>query len=61
MEPFLKYGTQGINFGSFVATYVISTERWDALSPEIQELMTTAGKAATLSGCQVVRLPTVLT
>jgi len=53
MEAFLKHGTQGINFGSFVATYVISTERWNTLSPETQELMTSVGKAVTLSACAV--------
>src|SRR5690606_36844027 len=31
LTPLLKYGTQGVNLGSFVATYVISQERWDAL------------------------------
>lgn len=53
MEAFLEHGTQGINFGSFVATYVISTERWNTLSPETQEIMTSVGEAATMSGCEV--------
>lgn len=51
MEAYLEHGTQGINFGSFVATYVISTERWNTLSPEVQEIMTSVGEAATMSGC----------
>lgn len=53
MEPFLKYGTQDINFGSFVATYVISIDRWNALPANVQEAMTKAGEAVTRSGCAV--------
>lgn len=52
MTPFLKYGTEKMNFGSFVGTYVISTDKWNALTPEMQELFARAGEAATRSGCQ---------
>ena len=52
LTPLLKYGTQGVNLGSFVATYVISQERWDALSPEVQAAMEKAGDEATKRGCE---------
>lgn len=53
IHPVLKYGTQNANFGSFVVTYTISQQRWDALSPEIQTVMAEAGEAATLHGCEI--------
>lgn len=51
--PFLKYATQEVNFGSFVVTYVISQNRWDQLDEATQQLLSDAGEAATLHGCEV--------
>ncbi|MGI6856746.1 TRAP transporter substrate-binding protein DctP [Mesorhizobium sp. 1B3] len=51
--PYLKYATQDLNFGSFVVTYVISQQRWDQLDAETQKVLTEAGEAATMHGCEV--------
>lgn len=53
LEPELKWGTQEMNFGSFVASYVISEDRWQKLSPETQKAMTDAAEAAIASSCQI--------
>lgn len=54
VTPHLKYATQDLNFGSFVVTYVISQQGWDALSPEVQAAMSEAGDKATRQGCEIV-------
>ena len=51
LESQLKYGTEGINFGSFVASYVISEDRWRQLSPEVQQAMIQAGEEVNHSAC----------
>lgn len=51
LHPLLKYGTQGVNFGSFVATYLISQDRWDALPGDVQDAFTTAAEEAIAAGC----------
>lgn len=51
--PYLKYATQDLNFGSFVVTYVVSQQRWDQLDAETQKILSDAGEAATMHGCQV--------
>lgn len=53
METFLDWGTQGQNFGSFVATYVISQEKWDSLPAEVQQAMTEIGEDLTREGCEI--------
>lgn len=53
LAPELSWGTQDINFGSFVASYVISEERWQQLSPEVQKAMTDAAEEAIPSACAV--------
>lgn len=53
LAPLLSWGTQDINFGSFVASYVISEERWQQLSPEVQKAMTDAAEEAIPSACAV--------
>jgi len=53
LAPELKWGTQDINFGSFVASYVISEQRWQQLSPEVQKAMTDAAEEAIPSACAV--------
>lgn len=52
IHPHLKYGTQNVNFGSFVVTYVISQDRWDALPESAQAAFVQAGEEATLKGCE---------
>ncbi|MEO4000821.1 TRAP transporter substrate-binding protein DctP [Mesorhizobium sp. CAU 1732] len=52
IHPLLKYGTQNVNFGSFVVTYVISKERWDALPENVQQAFTQAGEEAIVKGCE---------
>lgn len=51
LESQLKYGTEGINFGSFVASYVISEDRWQQLSPEVQQAMVQAGEEVNHTAC----------
>ncbi|MFG6637783.1 TRAP transporter substrate-binding protein DctP [Sulfitobacter sp. 1A12126] len=53
IEPELKWGTQDMNFGSFVASYVISEDRWQQLSPEVQKAMTDAAEEVILSSCAI--------
>ena len=52
IHPFLKYGTQNVNFGSFVVTYAISQDRWDALPENVQAAFVQAGDEATAKGCE---------
>ena len=52
MQTHLKYGTAQMNFGSFVATYVISIDRWNSLPDDIKAVMTEKGEQATKEGCQ---------
>ncbi|MEX0408859.1 TRAP transporter substrate-binding protein DctP [Aquibium sp. LZ166] len=52
MEAFLDWGTQGLNFGSFVATYVISTDKWNSLPEDVQQAMTEIGEELTREGCE---------
>lgn len=51
LAPELAYGTQDLNFGSFVASYVISEDRWQQLSPEVQSAMTKAAEEVISSAC----------
>jgi len=53
MEAFLDWGTQGLNFGSFVATYVISQEAWDSLPEDVQVAMAEIGEELTREGCEI--------
>ena len=53
MEAFLDWGTQGLNFGSFVATYVISQDKWNSLPEDVQLAMTEIGEELTREGCAV--------
>lgn len=51
LAPELSYSTQDLNLGSFVASYVISEERWQRLSPEAQGAMTKAAGEVISSAC----------
>lgn len=53
-EGTLAHGTVGASFGSFVLTYSISEERWNALPDEIRQIMSDAGEEATLRTCRQV-------
>ena len=53
LAPELKWGTQDMNFGSFVASYVISEDRWQQLSPEVQKAMTDAAEEVIPAACKV--------
>ncbi len=52
LAPELSYSTQDMNFGSFIASYVISEDRWQQLSPEIQKAMTQAAEEAMPHACE---------
>ncbi|MGR3455682.1 TRAP transporter substrate-binding protein [Pseudooceanicola sp.] len=51
LVPHLKTATEGANFGSFVATWMISQSKFDSLPENVQTALTEAGAAATLNGC----------
>ena len=42
-----------MNFGSFVATYVISHEKWNNLPEDVQQAMTEIGEDLTREGCEI--------
>ncbi|MGI3164344.1 TRAP transporter substrate-binding protein DctP [Pseudooceanicola sp. 200-1SW] len=53
LAPHIASATQGTNFGSFVATWMISQKKYDSLPAEVQQALTEAGEAATRNGCEV--------
>lgn len=53
LAPELRWGTQDVNFGSFVASYVISEQRWQQLSPEVQQVMTDVAEEVIRSSCAI--------
>jgi len=54
LQSFVKFGTKGGNFGSFVAAYVVSDAVWKKLPKDVQKIMTDAGEAATANMCKVI-------
>nr|WP_325249996.1 TRAP transporter substrate-binding protein DctP [Amylibacter sp.] len=54
LAPHLKNATEGLNLGSFVASYMISQSKYDSLSPEAQQALTEAGERATQHACAVI-------
>ncbi|GGE44723.1 C4-dicarboxylate ABC transporter [Primorskyibacter flagellatus] len=52
LAPHIKTATKGLNFGSFVATWMISQAKYDSLPEDVQKALTEAGEAATLNGCE---------
>lgn len=56
LAPHLEYATEGANFGSFVATYMISQSRFDSLPQDVQKAMTEAGEHATNTACKAVEV-----
>lgn len=49
-----KTSTQGENFGTFVANWVISEKRWQTLPPAVQAELTAMGEQLTRSACAQV-------
>lgn len=49
-----RFATVGENFGSFIASYVISETRWKKLPENVQKIMLEAGEAATRNACAQV-------
>jgi TRAP-type C4-dicarboxylate transport system substrate-binding protein len=49
----VKYATIGENFGSFIVTYMISLNKWNALPADIRKAMDEAGDWATQHGCKI--------
>lgn len=52
LQGLVKYATQGENFGSFVAAYVISERLWKTLPANVQKAMVEAGEAITKQTCE---------
>lgn len=52
LAPLLKTATDGANFGSFVAIFMISQSKFDSLPEDVQKALTEAGEAATKNGCE---------
>lgn len=54
LGKFSKYGTRGESFGSNINIYAVTRDTWDALSPEMQEIMEKAGKETTRHACELI-------
>lgn len=54
LQSFVKFGTKGGNFGSFVASYVVSDAVWNKLPKDVQKIMQEEGEAATAAICKEV-------
>lgn len=50
----IKSATIGENFGSFVATYVMSRNRWDSLSEEDREVLSSVGAEIVQEACALI-------
>jgi TRAP-type C4-dicarboxylate transport system substrate-binding protein len=54
LQSFVKFGTKGGNFGSFVASYVVSDAVWKKLPKDVQNIMAEEGEKATAHICKEV-------
>ncbi|WP_430397583.1 TRAP transporter substrate-binding protein DctP [Ferrovibrio sp.] len=54
LQSFVKFGTKGGNFGSFVASYVISDAVFNKLPKDVQKIITETGDTTTANMCKVV-------
>lgn len=52
LDTQVKYATTGINLGSTVNPYMIRSDKWASLPPDVQAAMVQAGEAANRSGCE---------
>jgi len=51
LQEHVKFSTQGMNFGSFASTYVISERKWNSLPADIRAIMDKVGLETSLSAC----------
>lgn len=54
LQSFVKFGTKGGNFGSFVAAYVVSDAVWKKLPKDVQKIMADTGEAVTNNMCKAI-------
>jgi len=54
LQSFVKFGTKGGNFGSFVASYVVGDAVWKKLPKNIQTIMLEEGEKATAHICKEI-------
>jgi TRAP-type C4-dicarboxylate transport system substrate-binding protein len=49
LQEVTKYATEGAPLMSLLALYFVSQERWDSFPPDIQEIITNAGRKAAIA------------
>lgn len=54
MDKQVKFATEGVGFGSFIVTYVISDRLWKQLPPDVQKAMDAAGDDIVPQACAKV-------
>jgi TRAP-type C4-dicarboxylate transport system substrate-binding protein len=54
MDKLMKNATEGVGFGSFIVTYVISDRLWKQLPADVQKAMDQAGDAIVPQACAKV-------
>ncbi|MES2195350.1 MAG: TRAP transporter substrate-binding protein DctP [Pseudomonadota bacterium] len=54
-DKLVKYGTDGLGFGSFIVSYSISEASWKKLTPEIQKAMVDVANEIIPSACQEIQ------
>ena len=54
LQSFVKFGTKGGNFGSFVASYVVSDAVWKKIPKDVQKIMLEEGEKATANLCKEI-------
>ncbi len=59
LQSMVKSGLLGENFGTPVATYSISLNRWKQLSPEVQKVLEAEGENITRKACEAFALEEV--
>jgi TRAP-type C4-dicarboxylate transport system substrate-binding protein len=54
-DKLVKYGTNGVGFGSFIVAYSISDAAWKKLSPEVQKAMVDVAEEIVPTACKHVQ------
>jgi TRAP-type C4-dicarboxylate transport system substrate-binding protein len=54
MDKLMKHATEGVGFGSFIVTYVISDRLWKQLPADVQKAMDEAGDGVVPQACAKV-------
>ena len=54
-DKLVKYGTDGLGFGSFIVSYSISEASWKKLTPEIQKAMVDVANEIIPSACHEIQ------